>query len=403
MNRLVKLCLLALCSGLPVAGAQAADDTELNLGRMTVGYSYFNKPFADTAMHNADLSACLADAANMRSFEEQLGPIGVGILPELIGEARANSATRGTVMAGVENCMVVHGWRVVHLSDAEGATLAALPAADLMARLSPWIGAEAPHGDVVRVWNNDAALAAVNHFSLHASHTNRGDLSLLALASVPNDALKANRAEVAAATPKHPEKIVLDPKWKKGKLKPEMLDAAPEGSAIIIVGVAGISLRQGNGFIFNRMGPDIDTNPSAIDHGPDEIMAGAGAIGGSGLHLMAFAVPPGRWRIYSMWGGGISLNLCLGAPSFEAKAGEVIYAGALNLKQEKLAPDQSLDAVRAWAGGAKAVERVKPAIWTNGSQSKCAPNSLYALEFDGAPFEQGYALGSKVPVLRAAQ
>jgi len=396
VNHLVKLCLLALASGLPVAGAQAADDNELNLGRMTAGYSYFNKPFADTAMHNADLSACLADAANMRSFGEQLRP--TGLLPELM----ADSATRGTVMAGVENCMVVHGWRVVHLSDAEGATLAALPPADLMARLSPWIGAETPHGDVVRVWHNDAALAAVNHFSLHASHSKDGDLSLLALASLPNDALKANRAEATAAT-EHPQKITLDPKWKKPKLKPEMLDAAPEGSAIIIIGVSGISLRQGNGFVFNRMGPDIDTQPSAIDHGLDEIAAGAGAIGGSGLHIMAFAVPPGRWRIYSMFGGGISLNFCLGAPSFEAKAGEVIYAGALNLKQEKLAPDQSLDAVRAWAGGAKAVERVKPAIWTNGSRSKCAPNSLYALEFEGAPFEQGYALGSKATALKAAQ
>jgi hypothetical protein len=396
VNHLVKLCLLALASGLPVAGAQAADDNELNLGRMTAGYSYFNKPFADTAMHNADVSACLADAANMRSFGEQLRP--TGLLPELM----ADSATRGTVMAGVENCMVVHGWRVVHLSDAEGATLAALPPADLMARLSPWIGAETPHGDVVRVWHNDAALAAVNHFSLHASHSKDGDLSLLALASLPNDALKANRAEATAAT-EHPQKIILDPKWKKPKLKPEMLDAAPEGSAIIIIGVSGISLRQGNGFVFNRMGPDIDTQPSAIDHGLDEIAAGAGAIGGSGLHIMAFAVPPGRWRIYSMFGGGISLNFCLGAPSFEAKAGEVIYAGALNLKQEKLAPDQSLDAVRAWAGGAKAVERVKPAIWTNGSRSKCAPNSLYALEFEGAPFEQGYALGSKATALKAAQ
>lgn len=383
-----------------MAGAQAADDNELNLGRMTAGYSYFNKPFADTAKHNADLSACLADAANMRAFGEQLGSP-AGLLPELIGGAMASSATRGTVMAGVENCMVVHGWRVVHLSDAEGEALATLPAAELMARLSPWIGAETPNGEVVRVWHNDAALAAVNHFSLHASHSKNGDLSLLALASRPNDALKANRAEAAATTPEHPQKIVLDPKWKKGKLKPVMLDAAPEGSAIIIIGVSGISLRQGNGFFFNRMGPDIDTQPSAIDHGPDEIMAAAGAIGGSGLHIMAFAVPPGRWRIYSMWGGGISLNFCLGAPSFEAKAGEVIYAGALNLKQEKLTPDLSLDAVRTWAGNAKAAERVKPATWINGSRSKCAPNSLYALEFDGAPFEDGYALGSKAPVLRA--
>jgi hypothetical protein len=32
----------------------------------------------------------------------------------------------------------------------------------------------------------------------------------------------------------------------------------------------------------------------------------------------------------------------------------------------------------------------------------CAPNRICALEFEGAPFEQGYAMGSKAPVLRAA-
>nr|WP_299911231.1 hypothetical protein [Sphingomonas bacterium] len=31
-----------------------------------------------------------------------------------------------------------------------------------------------------------------------------------------------------------------------------------------------------------------------------------------------------------------------------------------------------------------------------------AGHSIYALEFEGAPFVQGYVLGSKAPVLRAA-
>lgn len=388
-----------VAAGLLMAAAPPPDTSkqpELNLGRMTAGYSYFNMPFANTALHNADLNACLAEAANMRSFEEQLGA--KGLLPELI----ANSSTRGTVMAALENCVVVHGWRVVHLSDAEGATLAALPPSELMTKLSTWIGAETPHGDVVRVWHNDAALAAVNHFSLHASHTKNGDLSLLALGSLPRDVLNANRTEAAAARSMRPEKIVLDPKWKKGTIKPEMLDSAPEGSAIIIVGVAGISLRQGQVIFLNRMGPDINTQPSAIDHGPDMVEANGGGIGGSGPRVKAFAVPPGRWRIHSMWNGGIRLNFCLGAPSFEVKAGEVIYAGALDLKQEMLKPNFSLDPVNAWGGTAKALNRMKTADWVNGSRSKCAPNSIYALEFDGAPFESGYAIGSKVTAIKAA-
>lgn len=80
----------------------------------------------------------------------------------------------------------------------------------------------------------------------------------------------------------------------------------------------------------------------------------------------------------------------------------MIYAGKLDMKQEKLVPDLALGQVTAWAGSAKAAARIKPAVWINGTRGACAPNSIYALEFDGAPFEDGYALGSKAPVLRAA-
>ena len=52
--------------------------------------------------------------------------------------------------------MVAHGWRVVRVPDAEGVELAALAQPDLIARLTPWIGAADPHGEIVRIWNNDA-------------------------------------------------------------------------------------------------------------------------------------------------------------------------------------------------------------------------------------------------------
>jgi len=398
-----KTLIALLSASLFATAAPASEPTELNLGRMTPGFSYFNKPFADVKTHNDDLTACLVEAAKMRSFAEQLGSWSPAwTLTALLESVKADANTRGTLLAGLENCMVVRGWRVVHLDDAEGAALAALPAADLMAKLTPWLGAESPHGEIVRTWHNDAALAAVNHFSLHASHTNKGQLSLLAAATTPSGAIKANRQDAEAAKPAPVGKVAIDPKWSKKKLKPETLDTAPEGSAIFIVNVTGFSMRQGNGFAFNRMGPDADTAPSTIDHGPDQVEALASTLAGGGTHFMAFAVPPGRWRVYGMWNGGIGLNFCLGAPAFEAKAGEVIYAGKLDMKQEKLAPDLALGDVTAWAGSAKAAARIKPAVWINGTRGACAPNSIYALEFDGAPFEEGYALGSKAPVLRAA-
>jgi hypothetical protein len=400
MKRSSKAFIALASASLLAAAAPATEPTELNLGKMTPGFSYFNKPFADVKTHNDDVAACLVEAAKMRSFEETIG-YGAGALTAMLESIKAGAATRGTVLAALENCMVVRGWRVVHLDDVEGAALAALPAADLMTKLTPWIGAETPHGEVVRVWHNDAALGAVNHFSLNASHNNRGQLSLLAAATTPSAVLKANREDAEAAKPTG-GKIVIDPKWSKKKLKPEMLDSAPEGSTIFIVNVTGFSMRQGNGFLFNRMGPDADTAPSALDHGTDHVEALASSLAGGDKHFMAFAVPPGRWRITGMWSGGITLNFCLGAPAFDLKAGEVVYAGKLDMKQEKLAPDLSLGQVTIWAGAAKAAARIKPASWVNGTSGACTPNSIYALEFDGVPFEDGYGLGSKVPVLRAA-
>jgi len=385
------------CAG---GGSHAADNA-LNLGRMTPGYSYFNRPRADMALHNADLGACLVDAANLRSVREKLGS-GSGILGALIEGAATNSASRGVISASIENCMVVRGWRVVHLDDVEGAALSALTSDDLAKRLAPWIGAEIPHGTVVRSWHNDAALGAVNHFSLHAQHTRNGQLSVLALGTSVSEALKADQAADAAMTALKVGKIALDPKWPRKPLKPEALDSVPPEAAIIVVAIKGMGMRQGNGFVFTRMGSDPNRLPSYEDHAPDTFSAAAGWMSGGGEgKFVAFALPPGRWRAFSMVNGLIVLNLCLGSPAFEAKAGEVVYAGLLDLKQDKLEPALDLASARAWMSGAKAAERLRPASYVNGTRGPCGDdsNAIYALEFDDAPFEPAYALGSKVKPL----
>jgi hypothetical protein len=396
MKRALLLGAALVCAGTAARAEDPAGPASLNLGRMTAGYSYYNRPHADMALHDADVAACLAEAANMRSFQEQLrGGMG-GLLGAIIAGAQADSANRGVVSASLENCMVVHGWRVVHLGDVEGKQLSVQPAEQLAATLAPWVGAENPHGTVVREWHNDASLGAVNHFSLHAQHTKNGQLSLLALATTVSQALKTD--EQAGEASAEPGNVALDPKWSKKPVKPEMLDAVPADAAIFIVNVTGFSMRQGNGFVFSRVGADGATRPSVADHGPDLLYAFASTLAGGGEgKTMAFAVPPGKWRIQEMSNGGIELNFCLGAPAFEVKAGEVVYAGRLDMKADRMVPDMSLDRARTWLVGAKATTRIRAAAWVNGSRGKCAPNSIYALEFDGAPFEPGYALGSKVP------
>jgi hypothetical protein len=217
----VALCAMTMGAG---SAAAASDPDELNLGRMTAGYSYYNHPGATIETHNADVAACLADALNVRSIQDQMrGGIG-GILGALVANAQADSANRGVVSASLENCMVVRGWRVVHLDDAEGMALSKLPAAEIAARIAPWIGAQTPHGTVVRSWHNDAALGAVNHFSLHAQHTKNGQLSLLALSTSVSTAIKGDVA------PPIEGKMPLDAKWPKSRSPRKRWAPRPRGA-----------------------------------------------------------------------------------------------------------------------------------------------------------------------------
>ena len=254
--------LLAFAAATLMGGtASGGEPGDLNLGRMTAGYSYYNRPGADMALHDSDLHACLIAAAAMRTtISSAVG----GVIGGLIASAQEDAANRGVVSSALENCMVVHGWRVVHLDDAEGSALAALPGAELAAKLRPWVGAETPHGTVVRIWHNEAALGAVGHFSLHAQHTRKGQLSLLAMAptSAPPTAEEQMQSLV---TPEG----VLDPRWPKNPLKPEMLDAAPADGAIVIVAIRGTSTSRGNGFVFKREGPNLATSGTCVDDGPD--------------------------------------------------------------------------------------------------------------------------------------
>ncbi len=364
----------------------------LNLSRPTAGYTYFNRPSADPAEHDRDMLGCLDLARPVRSVDSQLGTgSGLGLLGALLGDVIVEAADNGVMAASLENCMVVHGWRVVLLGEAEGAALSRLPSAELRSKLAPWIGAARPHGEVVRVWRNDAANGRVNHFALRPGHTKRGQLSVRAAAASASAA-----PEQGAGKPVDAGKPQLDPKWKKGSIKPAQFAAAPAGSGIVILAIRGMGMTRGNGFAFRRIGPRPDVRPSFADRAPDKFEIFGSTISG-GLKTFAFALPPGRWRIAADVNGVMELNYCLGSPAFELKAGELLYAGALDLRSENLRPDLSLDPVRLWLAGTEAAQAVRPAAWTNGSRGPCAPNSLYALEFEGAPFEPGYALGSRAP------
>jgi hypothetical protein len=108
---------------------------------------------------------------------------------------------------------------------------------------------------------------------------------------------------------------------------------------------------------------------------------------------LAFSIPPGRWRLSEMGIGLGRLNFCLGSPSFEVAAGEVVYAGSFNLSSENLSPVMSLGDARSWLGETRAAARVRVANYSNGWTGDCEGNVLYAIEFDQAPFRPGYVWG----------
>jgi hypothetical protein len=366
----------------PAAAGEAVKP--LNLSRPTAGHTYFNRAGADVPEHDRDLLQCIGLASPVRSVDQQLGTGGI------LGQMITDSANRGIMAASLENCMVVHGWRVVRLDEAEGQALSKLPPTELRSKLALWIGSDRPPGNVVRAWTNEAANAAINHFALRPGHTKKGQLSLLALAAGPGPAPEPPSGGAADS-----EKPKIDPKWPKGPLKPAELAAAPAEAGIVIVSIRGMGMTRGNGFVFRRIGPRPDVRAAAVDHGPDRFEALGGPL--TGARTLAFALPPGRWRIGSEINGVMELNYCLGSPSFELKAGDVVYAGNLDLKSESLRPDLSLDRIRQWLAETPAAAAVKPATRTNGPQDPCGPKRTYTLEFDGAPFEAGYSLGSRAP------
>jgi hypothetical protein len=391
-------CAAALATvGLPLS-ASAADEPSggADLATMTMGYTYYNRPGADPKSHDAEVADCAAEAARTISYDEQIhNGASQGLMGALIGGALQHAYHRGAAAAGLENCMVVRGWRVVKLDDAEGAELGKLAPADLAARLAPWIGAENPHGQVARTFHNDAANAASTRYAIRPGH----DDTQLSLTAATGGRLTQFNSD---NRPADSTRDVLDAKWPRKALTPQTLSSAPQGGAILLIQIKGLSGRNGVGVTLNRMGAEADIAPSRSDHAPDVLVAAKGTLfARKEGDLFAFAVPPGRWRVAGLISGGPALNFCLGAPAFEVKAGEVVYAGSFDLSAADIGPDLDLAPAKAWLAGAPQADRLRAAAYFNGTRGACGNNAIYALEVKGAPFEPGYVWGGAVAAATA--
>jgi hypothetical protein len=365
-----------------IAAAPSFSAEPVTLSQATRGYTYFNRPGADMAAHEVEVRACATEAARTLSVAAELG--GTGLL--------FANARRASFVSAVENCMVVRGWRVVKIPEAEGEALAKRAPPEVAAWIAPWVGAESPRGEITRVWNNDAARASTVRFDPHPNRTHNGSLSIVALGNISLGRL-IEWPQDLAQTPW----TRLDRRWPRDAIKPDEFAAAPADAAIVIVQVTGLSFRGGVGVTLMRQGPEDGARPSTIDRAPDEMKVLVPLlVSRPEGNWRAFAVPAGRWRIASMHLLP-QLDFCLGAPAFEVGAGEIVYAGSFDFAAENIGPDLSLERARTWLAGQPAAERVRAAQYTNGWTSPCSGNAIYALEVEGAPFKEGYAWGGALP------
>lgn len=139
---------LALAGVLWASAATAADRIDRGHG------FFFNRPGASGEAMLSDLESCRQIASGAQS---QINGVNVlfGGLGAVIGGAFAGKRLQ---RVNVENCMLVRGWRLFAMTDAEGDAFNRQPIAAQRAALDGLAGSETPAtGTLLRQWHNDYA------------------------------------------------------------------------------------------------------------------------------------------------------------------------------------------------------------------------------------------------------
>lgn len=383
----VLFCVFALCAATSVASA------ETNLVGPSSGATFFNRAGATWADHAQDIAACqqiLADVSYNRRTTTSTGPAGGwGTATAITMDAVGNTlARRRTYAAGMENCMVVRGWRVVRLPELEAAEYDALAPAALQERLSELVGAEEPIGEIVRVFNNDMLLP-------DTIWTGRPrDLDIVSLSLQASPAASEDEPDKPnARLPNRPRSAFPpNPRGVRGAAR------LPADATVIVIESGGSTdFSESISVRFERIGADPSVPAWVEDGQPAEFEFW---LGGGDIDVIQ--VPPGRWRLTSMTRtsgfdyGVYTTDLCLGAPSFEIAAGEALFAGSF-LANGAFGPNMDMTSVQTAIAEAPSIaSRLRPASYVNGNAYPCGGNYIYAVEVPGAPFVAGYVGGSNV-------
>jgi hypothetical protein len=355
-----------------------------NLTRPTSGHTYFNRPGATIADHDADVRLCAAHAAGLTRAQDNV-VIG-GLLPALMAGAQDDSRTQ----ANVENCMVVKGWRVVRLPRNLGATLNRMRREALSEQLATVVGVETPaSGEIVRTFTNEGARGD----TVWGAMPGYGGSFVLSLDAVD----LTNLPELPRAVPAIG--AVAGPPVGARILTPAMIADLPAESAIVITRAVGTGQSNGEGFSFLRIPEDgetpfirtVETDPTHAFMSVLPWTLFKGSARERRETVTAFAVVPGRYRLTAKMN---TMDYCHGSPVLEIRAGDVIFAGTFDLSGN-VGPDLSLEPAREFlAADPTRLARLQPAEWHNGSTATCGYVYNYAIEFPGMPFVEGYEGGS---------
>lgn len=339
----------------------------VNLVRQSPGQTYFNRPGAKIDEHNEALAACL-NVARPRGPSNFAGN---GVFANAMADQIAASI--------VENCMVVDGWRVVRLPDAEGDALARLPQPELSKALADWVGAEAPRGEIVRSWRNDASRVDT--------------ITSMMPGLLSHVTLSARALPVAPGAPTGQEPTARQRPFKAMVLnKPPKLEALTADDAVLVLTLRNSAPRNTTYMALLRLGPDPATDAWAVDGKRDLWFVAVpkslkGQDAGTVSKTFVAVVPPGRWAFAMV---SDLTSTCFGAPFFDVKAGEVVYAGSVEFGKDGLPIDLDLAPARAsLESHAHLAQKVRPADWINGATFRCVSYG-YALEYPDRPYAAGY-------------
>lgn len=143
-----------LLSGAVAAAVLLASPARAGDGPERGNGAFFNRPGATADTLAADLAACRA-VAEGGDGQITVGTVLTAGLVGIIGGVFAGARQK---RINVENCMLVRGWRLYAMTDAQGRAWKALGEAGQRAELATLVGAEVPaRGTRLREWRNDYA------------------------------------------------------------------------------------------------------------------------------------------------------------------------------------------------------------------------------------------------------